>query len=59
LPDNESGVFLRVELDDPNQFDPPWKIGVLAQRPIRVIASAAKQSIARLAETWIASLRSQ
>jgi hypothetical protein len=31
----------------------------LARRPLYVIASAATQSIARLAETWIASLRSQ
>src|SRR5256885_16861727 len=30
-----------------------------ALRPIHVIASAAKQSIVRQVETWIASLRSQ
>jgi hypothetical protein len=54
-----SGIFLQKGLDDPNHVDPLGKIGVLAQRPLHVIASAAKQSIARVAETRIASLRSQ
>jgi hypothetical protein len=58
LPDNESEIFLQKGLDRLLVICPD-KWFCRADYLHIVIASAAKQSIARLADTWIASLRSQ